>query len=159
MLPFFVASGNEKMKRLGGQEVLGSCGWMAALVAPQSEKEQCPVWVELGRMEAASPLTFLCFLDCASHAQGCSVRGRLFSTCTYTGTDHHCFSSGVQRSCVPGPEEGVCGYRLQLQAVSAQWVGRRQAHISHPLLEPSPCWQSLIFYEHPSAIGFSLLCV
>lgn len=111
---------------------------------------------ELGRMKAASPLVLLHFLDCTGCAQGCSVRGTLFTICTYTGTDHRCFSSGVQRSCVPGPEEGVCRYRLQLQAVSAQSVGRKQLHISRPFLKLSHCWQSLVFHDHPPTVGFSL---
>lgn len=83
--------------------------------------------------------------DRASRAGGRSVRGRLFAICIYTWTYHRWFSLGVQRSCVPGPEEGVCGYRLQLQTVSAQRVDGKQAHISCPFLGLSPCWQSLFF--------------
>lgn len=83
--------------------------------------------------------------DRASRAGGCSVRGRLFAICIYTGLTIAGSLLGVQRSCVPGPEEGVCGYRLQLQTVSAQRVGGKQAHISCPLLGLSPCRQSLVF--------------
>lgn len=114
---------------------------------------------ELGRMKAASPLVLLHFFDCTSHAQGCSVRGTLFTTCIYRGTDHCCFSLGVQRSCVPGPEEGVCRYRLQLPAVSAESVDRKQPHISCPFLKLSRCWQSLVIHKHPLAVFFSLPCV
>lgn len=68
-----------------------------------------------------------------------------------------CFSSGVQRSCIPSPEEGVCWYHLQLQTVSSPAL--KQALISCPFLGCSSCWLSLLFHKHPPALGFSLPCI
>lgn len=124
-----------KRKDLGGRggEGLWLGGCSAAL---QPRKERCPGWVEPGRKEAAFPPTLLHFLDAPAMPEGAHREEGSSPFCTYwpfAWTDYCCFSSGVQRSCVPGPEEGVCRYRLQLQTVSTHCMGAKQALISCPL--------------------------